>query len=116
MMMKTKTKMEKIILKKPVIKEMNTEPPMTIQINPMIRAEKVFKPFKSRKGNPVSSYWTIPLKNALIVDNAVANSKIPGKKRDFFVIIWLVKKKKKERKRMASVKQSWEIEKNVKIF
>ena len=98
------------------MEEMKREPPMTIQLNPMIRAEKVFKPFKSMKGNPVSAYWTISLKNALIVDDSVANSKIPGKKRDFFVIIWLVKKKKKERKRMASVKQSWEIEKNVKIF
>ena len=95
---------------------MNVEPPMTMQINPMSRAESVLKPFKSRKDNPFSSNWTIPLKNAMIVDIAVVNSKIPGKKRDFFVIIWLVKKKKKERKRMASVKQSWEIEKNVKIF
>ena len=55
MLMKTNTKIEKIILKIPVIMEMNTEPPRTIQINPMISVESVFKPFKSRKGNPVSS-------------------------------------------------------------
>ena len=71
------------------------EPPMTMQINPMTRAEK--------------------LKNAMIVDIAVVNSKVPGKKRDFFVILLLVRKTNKERKRMASVKQSWEIEKNVRI-
>ena len=39
MMMITNTKIEKRILKIPVIMEMNTEPPMAIQINPMIRAK-----------------------------------------------------------------------------
>ena len=50
--MKTKTMIERMIRERTVMMEMKREPPMTIQLNPMIRAEKVLVPFKSRKGNP----------------------------------------------------------------
>ena len=50
----------------------------------------------------------------MMVDIAVAKSKIPGRKRDFLVILSPVKKTNKERNRTTSVKQSWEIEKNTK--
>ena len=41
---------ERMILERTAMMEMKREPPMTIQINPMTRAEKVLMPFKSRKG------------------------------------------------------------------
>ena len=56
--MKTKTMTERMILERTVMKEMKREPPMTIQLNPMIRAEKVLVPFKSRKGNPDSKEYS----------------------------------------------------------
>jgi hypothetical protein len=38
----------------------------------------------------------------------------PGKKRVFLLILLPVMKTNKDRKRILSVKQSWEMEKNVK--
>ena len=48
----------------------------------------------------------------MMVVIAETKSKIPGKKRDFLVILLPVKKTNKERNRTTSVKQSWDIEKN----
>ena len=56
--MKTKTLTESMVLERTVMKEMKREPPMTIQLNPMIWAEKVLVPLKSRKGNPDSKEYS----------------------------------------------------------
>ena len=47
---------ERMILERTVMMEMKREPPMTIQINPMTRAEKVLMPFKIRKGRKSESF------------------------------------------------------------
>ena len=47
---KTKAMIARMILERTVMMEIKREPPMTIQISPMTRAEKVLRPFKRRKG------------------------------------------------------------------
>ena len=101
-----------MILEATVISEMKREPPMTIQMNPIIRAASMLILFKIRKGKLFCSYSAIPLKKALIVKIAAAKRKMPGKRRDFLVILLPVKKTNKERNRTTSVKQSWDIQKN----
>ena len=89
-----------MILEATVISEMKREPPMTIQMNPIIRAASMLILFKIRKGKLFCSYSAIPLKKALIVEITA------GRRRDFSVILLPAKKTNNERKRMTSVKQS----------